>query len=213
MRAAYRSQACMIPEHEYDILKGKLFMKRIAGIVGMVLSVLFVILAFSTVIPDKYISSYGADRMLEYVGGDAYNFIIEASLRGGEIAGAKTARAVYFAASAVLTVISLYFLAPDPADTLHNDLGGIKNALGSRNASSGGSGDASSYTPVDADAVPGLNEWKCVCGKTNPNTASLCWFCRRDKSESAALKKVCPNCGAENKSANTVCFACNQPLE
>lgn len=89
-------------------------MKKIAGIVGMVLACLFVLMAVNTAIPDKYISSYGANRMTEYVGGDAYNYIIEASLRGGEIAGAYITRAIYFAVAALLVVISLACFATDP---------------------------------------------------------------------------------------------------
>ena len=55
----------------------------------------------------KYITSYGKDKMYEYVGGDAYNYIIEAALRGGEISGAKTAKAIYFAASGIMFVLSV----------------------------------------------------------------------------------------------------------
>ena len=43
-----------------------------------------------------------------YVGGDAYNIQIEASLRGGEIAGAKTMKAVLLAAGGIIAIISLY---------------------------------------------------------------------------------------------------------
>ncbi|MBQ9324590.1 MAG: hypothetical protein IJ246_02345 [Clostridia bacterium] len=51
--------------------------------------------------------------MKEYVGGDAYNYIIEAALRGGEIAGAKIIKAVYFAAAGIITILSLSFLTRD----------------------------------------------------------------------------------------------------
>ena len=88
-------------------------MKKIVGVVGIVLAVVFVVLAVNTEIPSKYISSYS---MKEYVGGDAYNFIIEAGLRGGEIAGAYATRAIYFGVAALLAVISLFCLAvPTPA--------------------------------------------------------------------------------------------------
>lgn len=45
----------------------------------------------------------------EYVGGDAYNFIIGASLIGGKIAGVKTEKAVFI--SAGLMIISLGVLS------------------------------------------------------------------------------------------------------
>ena len=85
-------------------------MKKTAGIAGLILAVVLLILGFTSVSPDKYIRSYGDKKMYEYVGGDAYNYIIEASLRGGEIAGAKAAKAIYFAAAGILFVLSLSFL-------------------------------------------------------------------------------------------------------
>ena len=90
-------------------------MKKLAGVVGIILACVFVYLAINTTIPGKYISSYGSNKMTEYVGGDAYNFIIEASLRGGEIAGAQITKAIYFAVAALLGVLSLACFATDPA--------------------------------------------------------------------------------------------------
>ena len=43
-------------------------------------------------IPSREFSFYS---IKEYVGGDAYNGIIEASIRGGEIAGATITKAIY----------------------------------------------------------------------------------------------------------------------
>ena len=51
--------------------------------------------------------------MYEYVGGDAYNYIVEASLRGGEISGALTAKAIYFGIAGILLILSLSFLDSD----------------------------------------------------------------------------------------------------
>lgn len=86
-------------------------MKKLAGITGIVLAVVFMVLGFCSTTPDKYIRSYGSNKMYEYVGGDAYNYIIEAALRGGEIAGAKTTKAVYFGVAGILLVISLSSLS------------------------------------------------------------------------------------------------------
>ena len=104
-------------------------MKKTAGIIGVILAIVFVVLGFTTSVPDKYIRSYGSNKMTEYVGGDAYNFIIEASLRGGEISGALTAKAIYFAVAALLAVISLSFLGSGDAEAIHEDLSGIKKEL------------------------------------------------------------------------------------
>lgn len=104
-------------------------MKKTAGIIGLILAAGFIVLGFTTTVPDKYISSYGSNKMTEYVGGDAYNFIIEASLRGGEISGALTAKAIYFATAAVLAVISFSFLETTDAEMIRGDLSGIKKEL------------------------------------------------------------------------------------
>lgn len=88
-------------------------MKKKAGITAIILAVFFLIMGFVSAAPGKYIKSYGDGSMYEYVGGDAYNYIIEASLRGGEISGAKTARAIYFGAAGILLVLSVLFLSPD----------------------------------------------------------------------------------------------------
>lgn len=86
-------------------------MKKAAGILGIVLSVVFLILAFNTQIPPTYIWSSGVNGMVSYVGGDAYNFIIEAALRGGEIAGAQAAKAIYFSVAAILGLLGCALLA------------------------------------------------------------------------------------------------------
>ncbi len=104
-------------------------MKKAAGVIGIILSVVFLVLAFTTQIPDKYIKSYGNDKMQEYVGGDAYNFIIEASLRGGEIAGAQTTKAIYFGISAILGVLSFAFFDAGSSESIRSDLSSVRNEV------------------------------------------------------------------------------------
>ncbi len=69
-------------------------------------------MGITTKIPQKRINlySYGDSGYTEYVGGDAYNIQIEASLRGGQISGAKAAKSVYISCSALLFVFSLSLL-------------------------------------------------------------------------------------------------------
>ena len=43
----------------------------------------------------------------EYVGGDAYNAMIEASLRGGEIAAAKTSKTMYLCGGIITMAIGI----------------------------------------------------------------------------------------------------------
>ena len=121
-------------------------MKKTVGIVGFVLAIVFLILGFCSATPDKYIKSYGDGRMHEYVGGDAYNYIIEASLRGGEIAGAKTAKAIYFCAAGILAVLSLSFITAD------EEKKGIRNAVSSLRH------DVESGFEKTTDAIADINQ-------------------------------------------------------
>ena len=68
-------------------------------VVGIIL--FFVGLGIS--VPSDYISSYS---MTEYVGGDAYNFIIEASLRGGRIAAAQISKGIYICVGLLIACVS-----------------------------------------------------------------------------------------------------------
>lgn len=77
--------------------------KNISSIIGIVIALILFIAGMATEVPSR---SIGYDYR-EYVGGDAYNFIIEASIRGGEIAGAETRKAVMVSASAIIFVISI----------------------------------------------------------------------------------------------------------
>ena len=96
-------------------------MKRALGILGIIVTVVFLYFGITIKVPDKYIKSYGTDKMTEYVGGDAYNFIIEASLRGGEIAGAMTAKAIYFGVAAILGAFSFYCMSDIESENLKKD--------------------------------------------------------------------------------------------
>lgn len=105
-------------------------MKKVAGVVGLVLVAIFLILGFTSTAPDKYIKSYGDNKMYEYVGGDAYNYIIEASLRGGEIAGAMTAKAIYFGVAGILLVLSIAFLCADEGSVeTRSEISNTRNAI------------------------------------------------------------------------------------
>lgn len=58
------------------------------------------------------------------------------------------------------------------------------------------------------------NEWTCVCGASNSNTATYCFRCRRPRNAGGDQPKVaCPHCGAMNRTSNETCFACNQPMK
>ena len=65
-------------------------------ILGIVSAIALIIAGIFLPVPEKRINTYSfADEGYhEYVGGDAYNIQIEASLRGGIIAGRTVAKAV-----------------------------------------------------------------------------------------------------------------------
>lgn len=66
-------------------------------------------------IPSKQLKTYSSSSQYsvieEYVGGDAYNYIIGAALVGGEIAGAMTQKAVFMSVGALIFCIGLVMLA------------------------------------------------------------------------------------------------------
>ena len=82
-------------------------MKKIA-IVGIILSVILLIWGLVIEVPSSYLSFYG---IKEYVGGDAYNYIIEAGLRGGRIAGAMVQKVVLIISGCILFWMSLFAIA------------------------------------------------------------------------------------------------------
>ena len=86
-------------------------MKTIAFI-GLLLGIGFVIMGVSVEIPSRQIDTYLVEQ---YVGGDAYNYQIEASILGGEIAGANISRTIYIAVGALISLISCLALAFKPA--------------------------------------------------------------------------------------------------
>lgn len=87
--------------------------KKTVGYIGIFIAVIMFCFGVSTKVPQKYISYYGYE---EYVGGDAYNIQIEASLRGGEIAGARAEKAIYISSAAIILIFSLSLIARPKKD-------------------------------------------------------------------------------------------------
>ena len=89
-------------------------MTKIFSMIGMAIGALLIIVGIATSIPSDTIETgilarNDRDRggYNRYVGGDAYNFIIEASIRGGEISGGTAARAVYIGSGGIILSGSL----------------------------------------------------------------------------------------------------------
>lgn len=71
-------------------------------VILLILGVFLLIVGLAYHVPSRKFAWYSIE---EYVGGDAYNCLIEASILGGEIAGAKMSKALYTCSG--LTIISL----------------------------------------------------------------------------------------------------------
>lgn len=85
-------------------LKNILKTADIISIILLVAGLALFIIGLSYSVPDREFSFY---FIKEYVGGDAYNGIIEASIRGGEIAGSMISKAVYTTGGIILAALGL----------------------------------------------------------------------------------------------------------
>lgn len=91
----------------------KTIMSNLVAVIclGIGLTLFFVGVVWPTT--SRYINSYA---MTEYVGGDAYNFIIEACLRGGRIAGEMICKGILIAVGLLIGCISamkINFVKPE----------------------------------------------------------------------------------------------------
>ena len=85
-------------------------------VVGVLVAIALMIFSIAYPIPEKHIRvssySYGMDwsenRGEEYVGGDAYNYQMEASLKAGYFSGIVTAKATTFVGGLLLFFLSLF---------------------------------------------------------------------------------------------------------
>ena len=93
-------------------------MKKKIFKLGIIFGALFIVIGLMSIVPNQRIYNPKA-----YVGGDAYNYIIESSLRGGVIAGKIVKRALYICTGIIISFISLIKLT----EKTENDTDLIKN--------------------------------------------------------------------------------------
>ena len=104
--------------------------KKNLGMVGLSLSILLMVVSFCISVPERYIApsfTLGEQGYYSYVNGDAYNYQIEASIRGGEIAGAKIQKAIYFNVSIIILFFSLKEFNDGDIGLMYKFLSNIKN--------------------------------------------------------------------------------------
>ncbi len=91
-------------------------MKKSTSIFILVIGVVLLIVGLFLQVPSKELTTYSTlegeySVIEEYVGGDAYNYIIGASLVSGEIAGAKTQKAIFISIGLLIICFGLYALS------------------------------------------------------------------------------------------------------
>lgn len=71
-------------------------------IVLIIVGIILIMYGFLYEIPSRIFSF---DEIVKYVGGDAYNAIIESSIRGGEIAGAMITKTLCVCTGLIITAL------------------------------------------------------------------------------------------------------------
>ena len=87
----------------------------------LIIGIILIMAGISIKIPSDQLTTYSFlgdtyTQIEEYVGGDAYNYIIGAALVGGQIAGAKIQKAVYISVGLLILCIGLLMKKEQPQD-------------------------------------------------------------------------------------------------
>lgn len=101
--------------------------QKLVGTVILLAGVALLIVGLTLQVPGTYLTTYAsldgeaidgdtASSIREYVGGDAYNYIIGASLVGAKISGLIMAKAVYTAAGVLVICLGLICLFCGPKE-------------------------------------------------------------------------------------------------
>lgn len=91
-------------------------MKKFVSVIIIIIGIALLYFGLSIKVPGKQLTTYSFlsdeySTIEEYVGGDAYNYIIGASLVGGEIAGAKAQKAIFISIGSLIACIGLLSFA------------------------------------------------------------------------------------------------------
>ena len=91
-------------------------MKQRSSILAIIAGVVLFIVGCNVTIPGDKLTTWSFEDeeytlIEEYVGGDAYNYIIGVSLVGGQIAGATISKAVYISVGLLLLFMGLFQLS------------------------------------------------------------------------------------------------------
>lgn len=90
---------------------------KVSHVLGCVVAIILLILGVFIPIPQKHIyidnglgnsDKWGSEYANEYVGGDAYNLIIESSLKSGWTSGILSLKSVFIGAGIILLFATIY---------------------------------------------------------------------------------------------------------
>lgn len=89
---------------------------KASQVLGIIVSVALIIFSAAYPVPEKYVnvrssaydSSWGDNVGAYYIGGDAYNYQIEASLKAGYLSGILAIKAIAFVGGLLLFFLTLY---------------------------------------------------------------------------------------------------------
>lgn len=144
-------------------------------IFGIVASIAMIAVGIFLPVPDRTINTWASvsdGGYEEYVGGDAYNIQIEASIRGGIIAGRTVAKAVLISIGILILFLSLALSSKENSE---NNVVYVRSQ------------ENQNTTPDTAKPNPPLAHntgeiWICPdCGESNPDTQRVCKGCGYNK--------------------------------
>ncbi len=96
--------------------------KRGTALVVIIVGIVLIAVGLIIAVPGDHLTTYeslggsdGYSYIREYVGGDAYNYIMGASLVAGHISGTMTMKAIFIAVGALVACMGLlaFAFAPD----------------------------------------------------------------------------------------------------
>lgn len=165
----------------------KKYLKHYAVLICFVMGIGFMITGLTMKVPDSYIS-----WPYEYVGGDAYNYIIESSLLSGERTAVQINKAIYTVGGGLAWCLGLVILFLDK--------------------------DERQKTTAPGNPSPAVSSSKYKAqGKTlHGKEEEQFWakIAKANEKQAEAGKKQstweCPICGAKNDSGQMVCKECGK---
>ena len=88
-------------------------MRKAMPIIGVIVGAILIVMSFAASTPDRELTSRNVPR---YVGGDAYNFLMESNFRSGEIAAQQITSAIYLTGGILIVLLSLFKIADNETD-------------------------------------------------------------------------------------------------